>query len=372
LNETKATRFQRLHRRARTAGVACGAVSLVLLAATPGGRWLAAVAGHVGGGWPGLLGSGIVLLAYVGLIVVVWEAMALPAALYAGLRIDRRFKPGEQSADGLVTAQLQAALVGLIGALGASGLVRLALAVAGPYWWLLAGGLLALALVAALHLAPLILPLARETSPLDREPLASRLAALARQAGVELDGLDEWRVAPDDRATALVTGGGRAHRILLSSEMLRDWSDDEIAVVVAHELAHVAHRDLWRTVGLDAVVLSAALWTSAAVVERLAPVFALSGPRDLAALPWIALVSGAVWFAATPLRHKQSRDHERRADRFALTLTGGAEAFTSAVRRLGARHLAEERPSALTRWLFHRHPSVTERLAMAERFRAHS
>jgi len=72
--------------------------------------------------------------------------------------------------------------------------------------------------------------------------------------------------------------------------------------------------------------------------------------------------------ASTPLRLALSRWQERRADRFALRATGGADAFSTAIRRLGARHLAEERPSLLTRWLFQRHPSVAERLAMAERF----
>ena len=86
----------------------------------------------------------------------------------------------------------------------------------------------------------------------------------------------------------------------------------------------------------------------------------------LLSLPLIALVSGVVWTMATPARHALSRWQERRADQFALALTGQHEAFAAAVRRLGAQHLAEERPSRLTRWFFHRHPSVDERLAMAK------
>jgi hypothetical protein len=49
-------------------------------------------------------------------------------------------------------------------------------------------------------------------------------------------------------------------------------------------------------------------------------------------------------------------------------MTGEAGAFVAAVRRLGARHLAEEQPSRLARWLFYRHPPVTERIQDAERF----
>ena len=77
------------------------------------------------------------------------------------------------------------------------------------------------------------------------------------------------------------------------------------------------------------------------------------------------VVAAAVWVLLTPLRYAHSRLQERRADEFALALTGGAEAFSSAIRRLGARHLVDDRPSILTRWLFHRHPTLDERLVLA-------
>ena len=138
---------------------------------------------------------------------------------------------------------------------------------------------------------------------------------------------------------------------------------------MAHELAHHVHRDLWATLAVDSALLSFGLWAGDRAVQWFAPALSLASAGDVAALPLIALVTAGVWLLATPLRHAQSRAQERRADRFALKMTGGAEAFGAAVRRLSAQHLAEERPSTLTRWLFHRHPPVAERLALADRFR---
>jgi Zn-dependent protease with chaperone function len=153
--------------------------------------------------------------------------------------------------------------------------------------------------------------------------------------------------------------------VLLCSDIARRWSDDEIVVVVAHELAHHVYHDLWRTFGVHVAVLWGSLFAAELIVARVT----VGGAGDLAALPLVALVTCGIWVLATPLRHAQSRRHERRADRFALAMTGGVDAFGSAVTRLSARHLAEERPSVLTKWLYHSHPSVDERLALAESFR---
>ena len=68
--------------------------------------------------------------------------------------------------------------------------------------------------------------------------------------------------------------------------------------------------------------------------------------------------------AATPLLNSVSRQNERRADRYALEITGRGDAFVSAMRRLGVQNLSEEKPSRLAVWLFHTHPPIEERIAM--------
>src|SRR5262249_1042509 len=78
---------------------------------------------------------------------------------------------------------------------------------------------------------------------------------------------------------------------------------------------------------------------------------------------------GAVSLLLAPLSNAWSRRNERRADHFALTLTGRPAAFVSAMRRLGAQNLAEERPSRLSLWFFHTHPTIDDRIASAREVR---
>jgi STE24 endopeptidase len=367
MNESKATRYQRWRRRAHGAGSGSAVLMLALVALTPASTGLANLAASFTGDWPLPLQPAGTLLLFVFLIVLLWEAASLPAAVYIALRLDRAYAKRAIGVEDVLGAQALATAVALPVALGAAVIIRMATAIAGPGWWILAGILLSLALAGAVRLAPTVLTWLGEVHPVGRVALAGRLRDLARAAGVPLAGLGEWRIAEPAPTPALVTGAGRGRRVLLAAEVVRDWSDEEIAVVVAHELAHHAHRDLWRTWAVNTGILLAGLGAADQVLRLTAA--GASGAASLAALPLIALVAVTVWIAATPLRHALSRSQERRADAFALALTGSADAFGAALRRLGARHLAEERPSMWTRWLYLSHPPMAERLAFAEAYR---
>jgi STE24 endopeptidase len=370
MNESKATRYQRLRRRARAASAGSAALMLAVIALTPLSRWLREFALTFASGLSGVAAVTVALVLFVVLVVVLWELASLPAAIYLARRVESAYgqsalsPTSPPSIEELLAEQAQATVVALPAALAASGAVVVAVQLAGAWWWVVAGPMLALLLALALRLAPFLFARLGRVRPLDRPSLTVRLSTLAARARVPVVGVDEWVVDESSPATALVTGVGPTRRILLSSEVARRWTDDEVVVVVAHELAHHVYRDLWRTFAVHVAVLWASLFAAQLVVTRLT----VGGAGDLAALPLVALVTCGVWILATPLRNAQSRRHERRADTFALTMTGGVEAFGSAVTRLGARHLAEERPSALTRWLYHSHPSVAERLALAEAF----
>ena len=340
---------------------------LALIALTPVSRWLREFALTFAGGLSGVTAAGVALVLFVVLVVVLWELASLPAAIYLARRVDSAYgqsAPSPPSIEEILGEQAQATLVVLPAALAASGAVLVAVQLAGAWWWVVAGPILALLLALALRLAPFLFARLGRVRPLDRPSLTARLSTLAARARIPVVGIDEWVVDESSPATALVTGVGPTRRILLSSEIARRWADDEVVVVVAHELAHHVYRDLWRTFAVHVALLWASLFAAQLVVTRLS----VGGAGDLAALPLVALVTFGIWILATPLRHAQSRGHERRADTYALALTGGVEAFGAAVTRLGARHLAEEHPSAITRWMYHSHPSVAERLALAESF----
>jgi STE24 endopeptidase len=369
MNETKATRYQRLRRRVQVVTVLSGAAVLALVALTPLARRATdALLQFTAGLPPPFQRAATVAIGLLGLVALL-ESAAVPGWWLFERRQGPRYGRARASTFDVLTAHAQGALVAAGLALSAGAVWNVAIAVGGPWWWAVAAGLVTLLLVGALRGAPAALAWLASAREISRPQLTAWTAEIATRAKVPVTGVHEWQVGDRAATTAIVTGFGRTRRVFISSAVLRDWSDDEIAVVIAHELGHHSHHDLWRTLALDAAVLAVALWAADAAVLRAAEWSMLTGPSDPAAVPLLLLVAGAVWAAATPIRNLASRRQERRADMFALTMTGRVDAFTAAVRRLAAEHLAEERPSVLTRWLFQRHPTVAQRLALAEAYR---
>ena len=364
MTEDKSTRYHRLKRRSEVGSLLWSAAALALILISGLSATLAEWAQAQAPTW---LASGIVVAA----LIAVTESVGLPLAWYSGHVLERRYGLARQNVRGWLLDHLKATGLGFILAWGAVVLVYGAMRMTGDYWWLVAGVTFAGAVLGLATLAPVVLlPLFFRFTPLDRPALVVRLRELATRAGTAVIGVYEWALGDKSRrANAALTGLGATRRILISDTMLADYSDEEIEVVLAHELGHHVHRDIWRGIAFESALMVLGFAVAHQVLHLFGPRLDLQGIDDLAGVPLLALTAGAVSLVLTPLALALSRRHERRADRFALELTSNPSAFISAMRRLGAQNLAEERPSRLVRWLFHSHPPLDERLAFAREWK---
>ena len=153
--------------------------------------------------------------------------------------------------------------------------------------------------------------------------------------------------------------------MLLTDALLADYSDDEIEVVLAHEIGHFMHHDVWKTMAFETasavLIFGVAQW----VFYQVGPVFGLASVADVVGFPILLLAGGAVLLMLTPVRNMMSLRHERQADQYALAVTKKPAAFISGLRRLARQSLAEEQPSRLAELLFYSHPPLSDRLATA-------
>jgi STE24 endopeptidase len=366
LTEDKSTIYHRLRRRAELAStLAAGAVLLTLLL-TGASVFLREKASFAGQAVPGF--EETATAAVFGLIVFVLLAgVELPFAFYQGFTLEHRYGLSNQSQRRWVVDHGKGAAVGAVFMMLGVTIVYALLGWSPEWWWAFAAIVFAVLMVGMAQLAPVILlPLFYAFKPLDRPALVSRLVALADRARTPVVGVYEWALsAHTKKANAALAGMGRTRRILIADTLLADYTDDEIEVVLAHELSHHVHHDLWRGMALQTVLLAAGFVAMHLALTRSAGPLGLRGTDDPAGLPLLLLVGGACSLLFMPVANALSRAHERRADRYALDATRQPEAFISAMKRLSQQNLAEQHPSALVEWLFYSHPPIRQRIDAA-------
>lgn len=305
-----------------------------------------------------------------GYTVCVWtllEGVLLPLRFFQGFVLERRYALSRVGAVRWVSTYLKTVALSGGVVVGAAVVVYQSLAVWPAWWWVVSGAVFVVATLILTNLAPVwVIPRLYPVRPLVRGRLAERLGALAQRVGVSALRVDECVVGGMTRlAHATLVGLGSTRRILLSDTLLADYSDDEIEVVLAHELGHHVNRDVWQLIGYELLVTLAALLVGGWTVARLGGLFGLASAGDVAGLPLMALGAGGMAAAAAPLGYALSRRHERRADLFAIRLTRNPAALISSLRRWGAQNLVEERPSRAVELLCHTHPPLYRRLAVA-------
>ena len=310
------------------------------------------------------------VLFFVVLVSSLNEIVGLPLGFYSGLLLERQYELSNETFKGWLLDQAKSFAIGVALAAGAAELVYGFIRSSPDHWWLPAGLTFTLLIVGLTNLAPvLLLPIFYSVKPLNRDALRVRLLALAERAGARVLGAYEWGLGEKTKkANAALAGLGGTRRILVSDTMLAEFSDDEIEVVLAHEIAHHVHGDIWKGIAFESALIVAGFYLASLVLRTMAVAAGLRGVDDVAGMPLLLLAAGAVSMTMVPAAHAMSRAFERKADRFALRLTRNPGAFISAMRRLGAQNLAEDNPSKLVQWLFYSHPPVRDRIADARSF----
>jgi STE24 endopeptidase len=368
LNEDKASRYHRLKRRSAVASVGLTAVMLGGLLVSGASVALADVARL--GAYTRANSSPLAVAVYVLILGALHEALALPLAFHRGFFLDRRYGLSSEPIGAWLRDHLKAIGLGLVLAIAGAEIVFVALRVSASWWWLASAAAFIIAMGLMAKIAPIVLlPLFYKFAPLDRESLGARLVSLSQRAGVPALGVYEWALGEKTRrANAALVGTGRTRRIIVSDTLLAEYSDDEIEVILAHEIGHHVHRDILVALIAESALLLVAFYVAAAALAAWGPRLGLRSADDMAALPLLLLAGGATTVAATPVVNALSRWNERRADRYALKLTQQPAAFISAMKRLGTQNLAEERPSRAVLWLFHTHPPIEQRIKAAQSF----
>jgi STE24 endopeptidase len=298
-------------------------------------------------------------------------AVSFPLSLYSGHLLEHQFHLSTQTFGRWLWRYLKrnvlAVAFSLALVLGLYWLIWLT----GGWWWLTAAAAFFVVSIVLGQLAPvLILPLFYHVEKLDVPELSERIARLAAGTGLSIEGVYRIDLSEETvKANAMLTGLGRTRRVLLGDTLLKSFSPDEIEVIFGHEIGHHVFRHIRKLILAGLLYSAAGFW----VCDRLLAVWATSGgPVDYSHLPtetmpFVLFILTVFAMLMEPLQNVVSRRFETQCDRYALQQTGLKDAYLSAFRKLAKLNKDDPDPHWLDVLLFHSHPPVAQRLAMAEK-----
>ena len=228
------------------------------------------------------------------------------------------------------------------------------------------GGILLIALIIPLlalpHIiAPLLMQFLWKTVPLRNIELKQKLMALTEESGIKYRDVAVWETGGLSIANAAVAGimpGNR--RIFITDALLRNFTDEQVETVVAHEIGHIRHRHLLIFCIIMVVyILSYTLFMQLVTepLESLLPGYQL--------MITVLHILFFVFYFKVVLSFL-SRRFEHQADLYAIELTNNSYAFKSALINLS---LMSNLPRSLRYMieLFNTHPSIERRIQFLEK-----
>jgi STE24 endopeptidase len=252
-------------------------------------------------------------------------------------------------------------------ALVTAGAVAVAMLLAGRLgrrWWLVGGPAFVVLVGGTLVLTPLVL--SPRLAPLKDQRLTAEIQRLAHQEGVgkvrvEVENASRRTTVPNAEAI----GVGPTTRVVLWDTLLDGrFTRREIRFISAHELGHVGRDHLWKGIGWFALFALPSAWVLAVLTDR------RGGIDRPSVVPFAVFLVVAIQLALQPAANVVSRRYEAEADWVGLRSTRDPEAAASLFRKLSTTALDQPEPPFWVRTLLSTHPSLADRIAMAEAWRA--
>ncbi|MCH9739297.1 MAG: M48 family metallopeptidase [Epsilonproteobacteria bacterium] len=287
--------------------------------------------------------------------------VGLPFELYQTFKLDKEYDFSQMTPKLYIQDQLKSmAMFVIIG--GAIFYLLAWIVVNVESWWIWGFVLLfSIALIVNIIYPTIIAPLFNKFSPLEEGELKSAIEEMMQKVGLKSDGIFTMDASKrDNRLNAYFGGLGKTKRVVLFDTLIEKLENRELLAVLGHELGHFSHGDIWKNIGMMAVLLLSAFFLLGNLPEQLfleMDVMQTAGVEIAMMMLLLSLIS----FVFTPIMSFVSRHNEYAADEFGSQM-GGKENLVSALIKLVDENKAFPKSHPLVVFFYYTHPPVLERL----------
>jgi len=311
----------------------------------------------------------VVALVFFAIIGFASDIINIPFSWYDTFIIEKKYGFNKMSIRTFITDHIKSWFLAVIVGVPVLGLITWFYYKTGKNFWLYAWCLItAFTIFINLFYSELIVPLFNKQTPLANGSLRDKIEAFASKASFKLRNI--YLIDGSKRSTksnAYFSGFGPKKRIVLFDTLLKDFSEDEIVAVLAHEIGHYKKKHVLLMMISSIILTGIMLFLFSVMVDSPALAVALGAGEKSFHLGLIAFgilyspLSLVIGLAANYL----SRKNEFEADRFAKE-NHSPEILAGALKKLSIKNLSNMLPHPVYVFFHYSHPPLLQRLEKLE------
>jgi STE24 endopeptidase len=313
--------------------------------------------------------SVVISLVFFGIIGFMSDIINIPFGCYDTFVIEKKYGFNNMTVRTFITDHIKSWFIALLIGVPVLGLITWFYYKTGKNFWLYAWGLITLfSVFINFFYSELIVPLFNKQIPLPEGSLRSMIEAFSQKNGFILKNI--YIIDGSKRSTkanAYFSGFGTKKRIVLYDTLLKEFSEEEIVAVLAHEIGHYKKKHVLLNLFFSVFVTGIMLFLLSVVVTS--PLLSQALGSQKASFHLGLIVFGILYSPMSLLigllTNWVSRKNEFAADRF-VREKFKPEILAAALKKLSVKNLSNMMPHPAYVFFHYSHPPLLRRLEKLE------
>lgn len=326
------------------------------------------------GGWLGWLdsichsftdSSLLQTIIFVAIGIVVMQLVDIPMSYYSTFVVEARYGFNKSTKKTFWGDTIKSIILGVVlGCVLIGAIAWLYDELKQEFWIYALVVFVAFILIINTFYSQLIAPLFNKQKPLESGSLRNSIMEFAQKCNFPIDNvyvIDGSKHST--KANAYFTGLGKTKRVVLYDTIIEQLSQEEIVAVLAHEIGHYKHHDLWKSIAFAIVYFAINLYVFSFLAdsETLPTALGGAGKSFILALVAFSLLFTPINLLSMPISNFFTRKAEYKADLFACE-NGEGDNLISGLKKLHANSLSNLTPHLLYVWFNYSHPTLLQRI----------
>jgi STE24 endopeptidase len=313
--------------------------------------------------------SVVISLVFFGIIVFISDIINIPFGCYDTFVIEKRYGFNKMTVRTFITDHIKSWFIALLIGIPVLGLITWFYYKTGKIFWLYAWGLITLfSVFINFFYSELIVPLFNKQIPLPVGSLRNMIEAFSQKNGFILKNI--YIIDGSKRSTkanAYFSGFGPKKRIVLYDTLQKEFSEEEIVAILAHEIGHYKKKHVLLNLFFSVFITGIMLFLLSVVVTS--PLLSQALGSQKASFHLGLIVFGILYSPMSLLigllTNWVSRKNEFAADRFAREKFK-PEILAAALKKLSVKNLSNMMPHPAYVFFYYSHPPLLRRLEKLE------